>query len=404
MTRGDFFNFFRGNMKTKFNLTLLAAALTLPCVVQAGGLHYYEMGTTDMGLAAAGTAARADDPSTVYTNPAGMTRLSGNQISTGAQALYAQAEYKQDGKGVLHGDDPGNVGGFRPNANLFYSHSVSDRLKLGLGIYGNYGMELDFGKWTGSRYVEQVMLKAASVQPTAAYRLNDNWSVGGGVVMSFGYTSLQRTSTAGVKYEVDDQDWSYGVRLGLLFEPSTSTRVGLVWQSKIEHDFEMATADAGTYGPSLEKAVRPEERMLSIWQRLNPSWAVMGNVGWQGWSKFSNSGMENRSYNGPLELKDTWHFAIGTQYTLNEKTRLNLGTAYDTGMYKDQNDTTLIMPNGAVWRIGTGVQYTLSKESELGVALAYLRSESCYDQHPAVRGGYDHPQIYFASLHYTQKF
>ena len=42
---------------------------------QAGGLYLYELGTPDVGTAAAGWAARAQDAATVFTNPAGMTRL-----------------------------------------------------------------------------------------------------------------------------------------------------------------------------------------------------------------------------------------------------------------------------------------------------------------------------------------
>ena len=40
-------------------------------------------------LASAGYTARAQDASTVFTNPAGMTRLDGTQLSLGAQLLYA---------------------------------------------------------------------------------------------------------------------------------------------------------------------------------------------------------------------------------------------------------------------------------------------------------------------------
>ena len=40
-------------------------------------------------LASAGYTARAQDASTVFTNPAGMTRLEGNQLALGAQLLHA---------------------------------------------------------------------------------------------------------------------------------------------------------------------------------------------------------------------------------------------------------------------------------------------------------------------------
>src|SRR5512146_3543826 len=78
----------------KLSLRLLIAA-ALPAVYAgsacAGGFALYEIGTADVGLAAAGYAARAQDPATVLTNPAGMTRLEGTQVLLGAQLLYGDA-------------------------------------------------------------------------------------------------------------------------------------------------------------------------------------------------------------------------------------------------------------------------------------------------------------------------
>ncbi len=55
--------------------------LSLVCQqAQAGGLLLYETGTPEVGLAAAGWAARAQDAATLVTNPAGMTRLQGDEL------------------------------------------------------------------------------------------------------------------------------------------------------------------------------------------------------------------------------------------------------------------------------------------------------------------------------------
>jgi long-chain fatty acid transport protein len=44
-----------------------------------------EFGTEDVALAGAGRAARAQDASTLFKNPAGMSRLEGNQFQGGLQ-------------------------------------------------------------------------------------------------------------------------------------------------------------------------------------------------------------------------------------------------------------------------------------------------------------------------------
>ena len=60
-------------------------ALLIASSAQAGGLYLYELGTPDVGAAAAGWAARAQDASTVFTNPAGMTRLEKSELLVGVQ-------------------------------------------------------------------------------------------------------------------------------------------------------------------------------------------------------------------------------------------------------------------------------------------------------------------------------
>ena len=47
---------------------------------EAGGIILYELGTPDVGRASAGWAARAGDAATLFTNPAGMSRLPGQEL------------------------------------------------------------------------------------------------------------------------------------------------------------------------------------------------------------------------------------------------------------------------------------------------------------------------------------
>jgi hypothetical protein len=61
--------------------------------VGAGGIIAYEVGTADVGLASAGYGARAQDASTILTNPAGMTRLEGNQFLAAGQLDYGRTEF-----------------------------------------------------------------------------------------------------------------------------------------------------------------------------------------------------------------------------------------------------------------------------------------------------------------------
>ena len=152
---------------------------------QAGGLYLYEIGTEDLGLANAGTAARAQDASTVAGNPAGMTRLDGDQLTLGAQVLYGDLPYKLDNPYL---EEPGNVVGWLPAASSFYSHSISDDFKVGMALYGNFGLSLGFDDdWAGRNLVTDTTMMGLTLQPALAYRINTMWSVGAGLGINFGY-------------------------------------------------------------------------------------------------------------------------------------------------------------------------------------------------------------------------
>ncbi len=408
-------------MKDILRKVFVAAAVAGPLASQAGGLYLYEIGTSDLGLAAAGTAARAEDASTLFANPAGMTRLAGNQMALGAQALYGDAEYKLDGQGALTGSDPGNVIGWFPGGSAFYSHSVSDQLKVGIGAYGNFGLALDFGdSWAGKNLVGEIALIAMTIQPTAAYRLDDQWSIGGGLTANYGYFKLEREPLlVGDTRSQDDGDWDFGARLGVLYEPTRTTRFGLTWVSEANYDFDVngsVTIDPdgplGLIGPitvTIPMAAgitAPQQVMGSVYHRMNNRWALMGNLGWQDWSEFAEATLETEggTATSSLLLQDTWHAAVGVQYTLNEKTRLNAGVAYDTSMYEDQSQSSFAIPSGATWRLGAGVQYALSPQSDLGVAVQYADAEGNASQSVLVSGSYDNPYMIFMSVHYARRF
>lgn len=395
---------------------LVATALVLPALAHAGGLYMYEVATSDIGLAGAGTAARADDASTVYANPAGMTRLGGNQLTVGAQALYGGIDYSVNSQSAAQqafgGGSPGNVVGWMPGASAFYSHSLGNDLKIGIATYGNFGLQLDYGdNWAGRNLATEATMMAMTIQPTIAYRLNDKWSVGAGVTANYGLFKLERKALIGGGHrEEKDTDWKFGGRIGVMFEPSASTRVGLVWTSKVEYDFNVNATVTGILGrthafPVSASVNAPQQLMSSVYQKLSDRWALTGNLGWQDWSQFSQSLETNGgTTTSRLRLQDTWHAALGAQYQYSATTRVNAGVAYDSSFYRNDNQASFALPSSQAWRFGVGAQYALSPKSELGVAAEYLRGGNMRDPSQLIGGKYDNPYMAFLSVQYSHKF
>lgn len=126
-----------------------ASLLFLAIPASAGGLYLYEAGTPDVGLAAAGYAARAQDASTVFTNPAGMTRLDRPEIQFGIQPLYLDLKFSPDSSTSEAGPG-GDPSTWIPAGSLFYVHPVPKDLRLGFGMFGNFGLSLRYEEDRGA--------------------------------------------------------------------------------------------------------------------------------------------------------------------------------------------------------------------------------------------------------------
>ena len=140
----------------KIRLEIIAIAILcltmvggLPERVLAAGFFLYEIGTPDVGLASAGYASRAQDASTVFTNPAGMTRLDSSQFLIGLQPIYGYEAFSPNGHTTKAGTDGGNALVPLPGGSFFYVYKLTPNLRLGIGdvtYFGGAGVQPELGR------------------------------------------------------------------------------------------------------------------------------------------------------------------------------------------------------------------------------------------------------------------
>jgi long-chain fatty acid transport protein len=362
----------------------------------AGGILLYEVGTADVGLASAGYTARAQDAATVFTNPAGMTRLDGNQLTLGAQLLYADLGLTIDAQTSpgLGRNDGGNPVGWFPGGGLFYSYSVSPDLKLGFASTGNFGLAQKYDDgWAGRYYVQEATLLGVSFLPSIAYRVNDKLSIGASVNAMYG--ALKQTVAVNNivgpdgQLQLNTHKWGWGANLGLLYELDARTRFGITYNSAVKLDFAAPTEWSGL-SPALRTLLDargllnttinagmtvPQGVNASVYTALDDRWALLGSVGWQQWSKFGkiDIGVDSndpRSLTTNLDFKDTWHGAIGAQYQMTAPWLLNFGVAYDSAF--QPSTVSPALPANSAWRFGVGAQKAESRTFNWGVSAEYV--------------------------------
>ena len=265
-------------------LALVSTGLLFSSLSHASALYFYEIGTEDTALAGAGQAARAQDASTIVTNPAGMTRLPDHMFTGGLQALGGNIDYQLDND---RRQSPGNVMKLTPNASGFYSQKITDDLYAGIGLYGNYGLGIDYGNWAGDRLIKKSTMAAMTLSPSLAYKLSDRVSVGASANINYGFLTMTRTVDGQDKKE-QDHDWAMSYRLGLLMQFTDQTRGGITWNSKTDYDFSVdgkarfPNLPGVEYTLPLSAQVRaPQQIMLSQVHDINRQWSVMGDLGWR---------------------------------------------------------------------------------------------------------------------------
>lgn len=390
---------------------IIICGLFFSAVSHASALYFYEVGTEDAALAGAGQAARAQDASTLLTNPAGMTRLPDHMLTGGVQAMGGDISYKLDNESSGR-QSPVNVMNLFPNASVFYTQRLNDSVSAGLGLYGNYGLGIDFGNWAGDRLIKKSTMVAMTLSPAIAWKLSDNVSVGAAVGLNYGNLSLTRNVDSRDERQ-NDHDWAMNYRLGILMDLTDQTRAGITWTSKTDYHFSIDGKARFPNLPNVEydlpvaaQVRAPQQVMLSLVHDVNKYWSVMGDLGWQDWSQFGSPDItiNGQSGNRNNRLKDTWHTALGVQFRPDERWRLNAGVAFDSTPYNTQSDVALTLPTGDEWRFATGAQYQMTSASNIGFAVEYLHMQSSQVNSAAFAGEYNKPWLWFASVNYSYQF
>jgi long-chain fatty acid transport protein len=372
--------------------------LTFVSSARGSGLLLYETGAPDLGTASAGRAAMASDASTVAANPAGMTLLDRTQLTAAAGALLPFTNFDLAPQTTTVGGGGGNAGVFTPIGSFAYAYKLSEKVSLGMATYSNFGLSGDYGKpWAGRYYVTYESIITGTANPNIAYRVNDWLSVGAGFSFSVGRlffqskvnnTIVSRLPRPDGGLGLESWDEAFGGNVGILLRPIEKLRVGLTYQSPVDYKFGFRP-HLTNLGPLLSRLRRriggtkinipmevPQQVMLSGLYKVTPYWSLMGNVGWQNWSAFSEfpigiSTAKQRTVAVNLHFSDTCQIAIGQQLRLGERWLWSAGFAYDSSTVSKANRVP-VLPVDRQLRYGTAIQYQINRDVTAGAAWEFM--------------------------------
>ena len=377
-------------MVRSHSVKLVPALLLIACcgAVSASSFQLMEQNASGMGNAYAGSAAATDNASTIYFNPAGMTQLQDREVSAGVAAIGPSFKFHNQGSRVgafSTAGDGGDAGGWAALPNGYLSWALNKDVYIGVGFGAPFGLKTEYDNpWIGAAQSTMFEVKTYNVNPSLAYRLNDQVSLGVGVNWQRVEADYQRQATVTptgsvtpVKLELDDNAWGWNV--GALFTLSPATKVGLSYRSAIQYHtrgtLNVNHGGAGSVDASADLKM-PDTFILSAAQKLSDKWEILGDVSWTGWSSIPKVDIMRST--GTLaqtldtDFRDTWRVALGSSYQYTESWKLKIGLAYDQTPVKDESTRLVSLPdNDRVW-LSFGTQWVVDKASKLDLGMTYI--------------------------------
>lgn len=382
------------------NLIAMAVATTLggtSTLAAAAGFALIEQSASGMGNAFAGAAATAEDASTIFFNPAGMSKLSGSQFAVAGHAIDLSLKFSNNGTsqalvspptplGPVSGDNGGQAGGTAFVPNLYVTHPINDKWTIGLGVNAPFGLKTEYDSTFVGRYQGiKSEITSYNINPAVSYKISDTVALGGGV----NYQHLEAKLTNAVftggpdgiaTLSANDDTW--GWNLGLLAQITPDTRVGVSYRSQLKYTLSGTAGAAIPGGPTLLPTTNistdvtlPDMASLSVMHKLNDHWDLLGDATFTRWSKLDTLNVITSSGATldtlPFKFDDSWRVSLGANYHYSERWTFKGGVAWDQTPVQDQYRTVRLPDNDRKW-LSFGAKYKVSQNGAIDFGYSHL--------------------------------
>jgi long-chain fatty acid transport protein len=378
----------------------------------AAGFQLLEQNASGLGNAYSGTAALADNASTIFFNPAGMTYIPGMQVSVSVDAIDPSAKFQNTGSAISFVPGAGGVfnnggdaGGWGFAPALYLTYMIDPKWSVGASFNAPFGLKTEYdAPWIGATLGIKSELKTYSFGLSGAYKATDTISIGGGV----SYTKADATLTSAAIFpslrfgtaSLEGNDWAWSWNIGGLVQLTPDLRLGASYRSQTSYTIEgnisapFVPPQLGgpVFIPASADLTTPGILTMSAVYQLTDKWQLMADVAWTEWSKFENltvTSLGRVVQNNPENWQDTWRFAVGANYQINDQWKLRLGTAYDQGPVPGAINRTVRIPDNNRFWLAIGGQYKFTPKDLLDFGYAHLFINDASINQPAP--GYVNP-------------
>lgn len=421
----------------------------LSSYVYAAGAQLLEQDASDLGRAYAGGAITGDNAVIEFDNPAAMVQLKNSAISVVGVAVSPHTRFSGTGTNAAGAsitgkpEQPMNI--LKGVAFHYVQPIINSKLLFGFGITGPFAADKEYDSEGIARYLStKNSMSTLNFNPSLAYAITDKFSVGAGVSAQYLQANMDQKvdiagfgppTPSGPSYDTNMQnivsDWGYGYNLGLAYNFTDATKMGLSYRSAVRHrpsgdlkiDYPSTlTADQiqtlKNYGFENGKVRSnydlPATYLWSLSQKINSNWNTMATIAYTNWSHYSQITLHYSTALAPVaydaKYHDSWRFALGTDYKINEKWVVRFGTAFDSSPTDDNNRQILFPDSNRFW-LACGMGYTFTRDAslDLGYAHVFIQSGKVNDTSVSfaaakVNGNYNDSYANALGLQFNWKF
>ncbi|MBA5689106.1 outer membrane protein transport protein [Rugamonas apoptosis] len=384
--------------KTSLALTTLVTTLGYASAAWSNGLALNEQSASGFGTAYAGRSSSALDASTIYGNPAGLSRIARKEVS-GGFALIDVKDRISDALGEAPGTNNGDSVPLTAIPFGYVAMPIDERFTFGLGFYVPFGLVNEYESTFQGRYhATYSKVQVMTLQPTIAYRIDPHVSIGGGLTLNRIDNNLQTDLATGAlnggkdtHIKITGNDIAVGANLGVLIDLGAATTWGASYHSKFvfhaNGHTEVSNTPAafnldGNYSNRIDTAM-PESVDTSLTHHFDQRWTGYLGTTWTRWSRIQrvqavNSGVSPLgqqlgfgTFGDDFKFHDTWSAAVGASYQYSRQWLLRAGYAYDQSPARNAYRNVRV-PVGNRKALTLGAGYAPNPDLTVDIAYGYL--------------------------------
>ncbi len=386
----------------KLLLSAFCTFFIISSISFASGFQINETGARAMAMGGAFTGL-ANDPSAAFLNPAGITQLNGTQFLAGVSLIAPTATFTGPTPSTTEYKLKDKI--YTP-FNVYFTHQLSSDMFIGLSINNPYGLGTEWSdnKWAGRYLAMDTEIQTFYFSPVFAYKINDQFSIGGGVTFGYGNVKIVKNIpladpvTGAPRNDgvttLEGNGTSWGFNIGLLWKPVKEFSVGLDYRSENKFDFEgtaetkPATLDfnhpvAGAmsiplpHGDITAPLTTPQNIVLGLAFMPNENLTLVADFQYVGWESYDKLEVTFKTplYGGATkstavrDYENSFIGRLGCEYVLNQTSTLRGGIFYDKNPVKDELvEPTLTDADRIGFNVGFGYKFT----PKFGVDVAYM--------------------------------